>query len=235
MKLLFGLILLIVNCYLINANKLFVNFIGTYNSYTCSESPIGTGFSMALGQCVQMQGIVSYVSSSTAEPTNWLATLGGDGNSFTLKQFHSSDKLCTENPINTIKYNKFDTCIAQPSFLTPNNSLLANQNKNGGESQLYTKLTLSQNAPSYAPNSVIIGRYDTNDTVCNYNNQKYGISYSTGSLIYNENGVSVFVVCDQSNQSILFQCQNDQCIQSFTDTSCVDSPNDLQIYCNSNF
>ncbi|KAN0003901.1 hypothetical protein ACTFIZ_010069 [Dictyostelium cf. discoideum] len=229
MKLLFGLILLIVNCYFINANKLFVNFIGTYNSESCSESPIGTGFSMALGQCIQMQGIVSFVSSSSPEATIWMATLGGDGNSFTLKQYHSSDKLCTEEPINTVKYNKFDTCVQQPAFLTSNNSLLATNNL------VYSKLTLSQNAPSYSPNSVIIARYNTSDSVCNYNNQKYGISYSTGSVIYNENGISVYVVCDQSNQSIFFHCQSDQCVQSFTDTKCEMPPNDLQIYCNSNF
>ncbi|KAM9966273.1 hypothetical protein ACTFIR_006478 [Dictyostelium discoideum] len=234
MKLLFGLILLFVNyCYLINANKLFVNFVGTYNTDSCSESPIGTGFSMALGQCVQMQGIFSYVTNSP-EATIWMATLGGDGNSFTLKQFHGSDKLCTEDPINTVKYNKFDTCVQQPSFLTSNNSLLANNNNNNynNNNLVYSKLTLSQNAPSYAPNSIIIARYNSSDSVCNFNNQKYGISYSAGSVIYNENGVSVYVVCDQSNQSILFHCQNDQCVQSFTDTACDMSPNDLQIYCN---
>ncbi|KAN0035503.1 hypothetical protein ACTA71_004775 [Dictyostelium dimigraforme] len=231
MKLLLALILVIVNGYFIDANRLFVNFIGTYNSESCSESPIGTGFSIALGQCVQIQGIVSIITNNTSpEATNWLATLGGDGDSFTLKEFDSNDKLCTQDPINTVKYNRFDTCTLQPAFLTSNSSLLAN----GGGSPVYSKLTLSQNAPSFAPNSVIVGSFNSNNTVCDYTNQNYGISYSTGTVIYNENGVSIFVACDQVNQSVLFKCQDNECSETFTDTNCQIPPNDIQIYCNSN-
>ncbi|KAM9966274.1 hypothetical protein ACTFIR_006479 [Dictyostelium discoideum] len=228
MKLLLTLILIIVNyCCFINANKLFVNFVGSYSSNTCDGNPSGIGFSLAVGQCLSISGILSYVINDMPPTTNVVISMGGDGNSFTLKQYDNQDQFCKQDAINTLQFDNFDTCVEQPAFINVNNSLLADT------PVVYSKLTLSQNVPTYAPDSVIIGQYNTNTNVCTYNDQQYGISYTSGTVIYDENGVSIHVLCNEVNQSMMFKCKESKCGETFIDTYCQMS-GDVQIYCNSN-
>ncbi|KAK5577731.1 hypothetical protein RB653_002678 [Dictyostelium firmibasis] len=222
MKLLLALILVIVNCCFINANKLFINFQGSYSSNTCEGSGAGIGFALTVGQCMPMEGVLSYVINDLPQTTNWLATLGSDGNSFTLKEYQSDDQFCKQAPISTLQFDQFDTCVQQPAFLNVNNSLLA-------DTLVYSKLSLSQNSPSYGPDSIIFGQYNTNSNVCTYNNQQFGVSYTSGTVLYDVNGVTIHVSCNQADQSMMFKCKDGKCGENFIDTYCQMS-GDVQIY-----
>ncbi|EGC36624.1 hypothetical protein DICPUDRAFT_77730 [Dictyostelium purpureum] len=224
MKLLIVLLLVIVNSCFIKGSQLFANFEGSFQDNQCtSANKNGAGFSLVIGQCLTVFGILEY-NNPFPNTTNWFLSLSEDKKTLEIKHFEDLD--CGGTPLNTQQYTTQTGCVETPPILLANNSLY-------GFPQ-FSKLSFGTDKPIYASDSIIFSLYNSDDTpTCDWNDLVFSVAYASGATIYESGDISIKVKCNQVSQAMMFKCNNNvgDCHQSFIDRACT-CTGDVSIYCN---